>query len=170
MLIHLSNRQHERRLKSFLIAFRYLVGAIRPSHCISHSVRLLPTTLESCQVCDYWARSLTGLQAPLVSSSDDCPITKSMRRRQVRPWVVGPRHIQSSSLDSSSSSSATFFADFFFFFLFLPFAPVDLAVGCSRMFKISSSMIFFSVLYLDSSGAEGPVKRTSPFLVMAVSC
>ena len=74
----------------------------------------------------------------------------------------------SSSLVSSSSSSAGFFAGFFFFFLFLLFAPVDLAVGCSRIFKISSSVIFLSVLYFDSSGAGGAAKRTSPFLVMAI--
>lgn len=54
--------------------------------------------------------------------------------------------IHSSSLESSSSSSVAFFANFFFFFfLFFPFAPVDFAIGCSRIFRISSSVIFFSV-------------------------
>lgn len=81
--------------------------------------------------------------------------------------LVGKVH--SSSLESSSSSSAAFLASFFFFFLFLPFAPVDFAVGCSRIFKISSSVIFLFVLYLDSSGGGGALKRTSPFFVMAAS-
>ena len=75
--------------------------------------------------------------------------------------------IQSSSLESSSSSSVAFFADFFFFFLFFPFAPVDLAIGCSRIFRISSSVIFFSVLYCSKFGAGGALKRTIPFFVMA---
>lgn len=75
--------------------------------------------------------------------------------------------IHSSSLESSSSSSVTFLAGFFFFFLFFPFAPVDLATGCSRIFKISSSVIFFSVLYCSKFGAGGALKRTIPFFVMA---
>ncbi len=74
--------------------------------------------------------------------------------------------IHSSSLESSSSSVA-FFASFFFFFLFLPFAPVDLAKGCSRILRISSSVIFFSVLYCSKFGAGGAPKRTIPFFVMA---
>ena len=75
--------------------------------------------------------------------------------------------IHSSSLESSSSSSATFLAGFFFFFLFLPLAPVDLATGCSRICRISSSVIFFSDLYCSKSGAGGALRRTIPFFVMA---
>lgn len=75
--------------------------------------------------------------------------------------------IHSSSLESSSSSSVAFFANFFFFFLFFPFAPVDLAIGCSRIFRISSSVIFFSVSYCSKFGAGGALKRTIPFFVMA---
>ena len=75
--------------------------------------------------------------------------------------------IHSSSLESSSSSSATFLAGFFFFFLFLPFAPVDLATGCSRIRRTSSSVIFFSDLYCSKSGGGGALRRTIPFFVMA---
>ena len=75
--------------------------------------------------------------------------------------------LQSSSLDSSSPSSAAFFAGFFFFFLFLLLVPDDLANGCSKIFSIASSVIFLSVLYFNSSGDGGALKRIRPFFVMA---
>lgn len=77
--------------------------------------------------------------------------------------------VYSSSLvsPSSSSSSDAFFAGFFFFFRFLLLAPVGRATGCSRILRISPSVIFLSVLYLDRSGDGGALKRTKPFFVIA---
>jgi hypothetical protein len=73
----------------------------------------------------------------------------------------------SSLLSSSSSSSSAFFAAFFFFFLFLLFELEALDMGCSRICRISSSVIFLSVLYLDRSGDGGAASRVMPFLVIA---
>ena len=75
--------------------------------------------------------------------------------------------LYSPSLESSSSSSVAFLVDFFFFFLFFPLAPVDRATGWSRILRISSSVIFFSVLYWSKLGPGGALKRTIPFFVMA---
>lgn len=82
-------------------------------------------------------------------------------------------NLYSSSLDSSSSSfscccSCVAFFGFFFFFLFLPLEPVDLANGCSRIFKISSSSIFLSDLNLERSRVGGAASLVIPFFVMAV--
>ena len=74
---------------------------------------------------------------------------------------------QSSSLDSPSSSSAAFCVVFFFFFLFLLFDPVDLATGCSRIFKISSSVICLPLLTCSRSSDGGAARRVRPFLVIA---
>ena len=84
-------------------------------------------------------------------------------------WMPGFQMLllHSSSLESSSSSSAAFLADFFFFFLFFPFAPVDRATGWSRILRISSSVIFFSLLYSSKLGPGGALNRTIPFFVMA---
>ena len=69
---------------------------------------------------------------------------------------------------SSSSPAAAFAAGFFFFFLFLlPFDPVLLAIGCSRIFKISSSSIFLSLLIASRSIAGGADSLVRPFLVSA---
>jgi hypothetical protein len=79
--------------------------------------------------------------------------------------------LHSSSLSSSSSSvaAAAFLAGFFFFlFLFLGLASFDR--GCSRILRISSSVIFLSVLNLDRSGAGGAASFCIPFLVMARKC
>lgn len=68
-------------------------------------------------------------------------------------------------LYSASASSAVPSA---FFFLFLGFFfPVFLAKGCSRIFRISSSVIFLSVWYLLRSSSGGPPSLVMPFLVMA---
>ena len=94
--------------------------------------------------------------------------TKPATDRHARQMLGFPAlTVHSSSLESSSSSSVAFLVGFFFFFLFLPFAPVDRATGCSRIFRISSSVIFFSVLYCSKLGAGGALKRTIPFFVMA---
>jgi hypothetical protein len=53
-----------------------------------------------------------------------------------------------------------------FFFLFLFFD--SLAMGCSRILRISSSVIFLSVLNLVRSGVGGALRRVIPFLVTAV--
>src|SRR5882762_4875625 len=73
----------------------------------------------------------------------------------------------SSSLLSPSSSSSTFLAGFFFFFLFLLLLLVPLPIGCSRILRISSSVILFSVLYLAKSGEGGAANRVIPFFVIA---
>lgn len=78
----------------------------------------------------------------------------------------------SSSLSSSSSSSslaaaAAFLAGFFFFLFLL--LPVFLDSGCSRILRISSSVIFLSVWYLLRSRAGGPPSLVIPFLVMAAT-
>lgn len=70
------------------------------------------------------------------------------------------------TLYSASASSAVPSA--FVFFLFLGFFfPVFLARGCSRIFRISSSVIFLSVWYLLRSSSGGPPSLVMPFLVMA---
>lgn len=76
--------------------------------------------------------------------------------------------LYSASLFSSSSPPAVFLAGFFFFLFLFPLDPVDLVKGCSRIFKISSSTIFFSVLNLVKSGVGGAASLVKPFLVMAV--
>lgn len=67
-------------------------------------------------------------------------------------------------------SPSPFCAVFFLFFLvFLD--PVDLDSGVSRIFKISSSSIFLSVLNLDKSGGLAAAILVMPFLVIATeSC
>ena len=75
----------------------------------------------------------------------------------------------SSSSSSSSAAAAAFLAGFFFFFLFL-FLDVVLPIGCSRILRISSSVIFLSVLYLETSSGGGLARRCAPFLVMAMRC
>lgn len=80
-----------------------------------------------------------------------------------------PYQIYSSSLDSSSSSWAVFLAGFFFFLFFLPFAPVDLAIGRSRIFRISSSSIFLSDLILERSRVGGAASLVMPFFVIAIN-
>ena len=97
-------------------------------------------------------------------SPDSAPITCPYRALHwERPY--------SSSLESSSSSSAAsaFLAGFFFFFLFLLLLPVERARGCSRILRISSSVIFLSVLNCDRSGAGAAANLVRPFLVIAVS-
>lgn len=94
-------------------------------------------------------------------------VTTRCQSREGTDSAPDRRKNHSSSLDSSSSSSVAFFAGFFFFFLFFPLAPVDLAVGCSRIFRICSSVIFLSVLYFETSNAGGAARRTRPFLVIA---
>jgi len=73
----------------------------------------------------------------------------------------------SSSLLSPSSSSSAFLAGFFFFFLFLLLLLVPLPIGCSRILRISSSVILFSVLYFAKSSEGEAVNRVIPFLVIA---
>lgn len=71
-----------------------------------------------------------------------------------------PAKIQQFQCRSSSPMPlvhAAFLADFCSFLL----------SGCSRIFKTSSSMIFFSVLNLVRSGIGGALRRVRPFLVMA---
>jgi hypothetical protein len=77
-------------------------------------------------------------------------------------------HIYSSSLLSSSSPAAAAFLAGFFFFLFLFLGLLSLASGCSRILRISSSVIFLSLLILLRSGAGGAAIFWRPFLVMAV--
>lgn len=76
--------------------------------------------------------------------------------------------LESSSSSSSSAAAAAFFAGFFFFFLFLFFAPVDFEIGCSRIFKISSSSIFLSDLTASKSNGGGAANRVMPFFVTAL--
>lgn len=86
------------------------------------------------------------------------------------PADVGGRHtFYSSSLSSSSSSTSAsaFLAVFFFFFLFLLLELAAFAMGCSKIFKTSSSVIFLSVLNDSRFGVGGALKRVRPFLVMA---
>lgn len=78
-------------------------------------------------------------------------------------------HTYSSSEDSPSSSLLSFLAGFFFFFLFLDFAPVAFPMGCSRILRISSSVIFLSDFSFSRGGLIGAARRVIPFLVMAVS-
>lgn len=73
----------------------------------------------------------------------------------------------SSLLSSSSSSAAAFLAVFFFFFRFLFLVEV-LPIGCSRILRTSSSVIFLSVLYLERSGDGGAAILVMPFLVTAI--
>src|ERR1700759_3967515 len=80
-----------------------------------------------------------------------------------KPTRKAPMCLHHSS--SLLSSSPDFFAAFFFFFLFL---PEFLESGCSRIFKISSSVIFLSDLYCAGSTVGGAAKRVNPFLVIAV--
>jgi len=63
----------------------------------------------------------------------------------------------------ASVVSACLVAVFFFLFLFFD----SLARGCSRILRISSSVIFLSVLNLVRSGVGGALKRVIPFLVTA---
>lgn len=80
-----------------------------------------------------------------------------------------PSSIYSSSELSSSvapPAAAAFLAGFFFF-LFLLLEPVFLASGCSRILRISSSVIFLSVLHFATSRVRGALRRVRPFLVMA---
>ena len=80
------------------------------------------------------------------------------------------RSYSSLSSDSSSESwaaAAAFLAGFFFFLLLL-FFPVFLDSGCSKIFRISSSVIFLSELTLPRSKAGAAASLVMPFLVMAV--
>lgn len=72
--------------------------------------------------------------------------------------------IYSSSLLSSSSAAAAFLAGFFFL---LAFFFTSFASGCSRILRISSSVIFLSLLILDRSSAGGAAIFCRPFLVIA---
>lgn len=73
----------------------------------------------------------------------------------------------SSSLSSSESlSSLAAFLVAFFFFLFLDL-PAFLDNGCSRILRISSSLIFLSDLTLLKSSGGGPPSLVMPFFVMA---
>ena len=86
-------------------------------------------------------------------------------------WSRSHGKPHSSSLDSSSSSSSSFstafLAGFFFFFLFLLFELVALAIGCSRILRISSSTIFLSDFHFARSGVGAADNRVRPFFVIA---
>ncbi|KAL6891423.1 hypothetical protein HDV57DRAFT_297311 [Trichoderma longibrachiatum] len=72
----------------------------------------------------------------------------------------------SSALAASSvapSALAAFFLGLLFFF------PVFLARGCSRILRISSSVIFLSVWNLLRSSSGAAPSLVMPFLVMAVA-
>ena len=77
---------------------------------------------------------------------------------------------ESSSSSSSSDFATAFLAGFFFFFLFFDFALLGWARGNSRIFRISSSVIFLSLLYFSRLSLGGAAKRCRPFFVMAMTC
>jgi hypothetical protein len=82
--------------------------------------------------------------------------------------VRGRSRAYSSSLSSSSSPAAALVAVFFFFFLGLfALGAEALLIGCSRILRISSSVIFLSVFSVDKAGSGGPTRRVIPFLVIA---
>lgn len=84
-----------------------------------------------------------------------------------RPPPAYSSSLSSSELSSAAAAAAAFLAGFFFFLLFF-FLPVFLAMGCSRILRISSSSIFLSVLYLLRSSAGAAPSLVMPFLVMAI--
>jgi hypothetical protein len=104
-------------------------------------------------------------------SSNNRPVSRLSRKPQLCTVHTAPLSSRTREPDilrnhSSSllSSPSPFFAVFFFFFLFF---PAFLERGCSRSCKISSSVIFLSDLYCDTSRAGGAARRVRPFLVIA---
>ena len=78
-----------------------------------------------------------------------------------------PLHCSHKCRRRSLSLPGPIYSALVFFLALLFFFPVFRASGCSRILRISSSVIFLSVWYLLRSRGVGPPSLEMPFFVMA---